>query len=128
MVEGQIPADLRQFIQDSITSVPHLEAILLLRAESAAGWNSGAIARRLYVSDETATQLLLDLAAVGIVAAEAENDAYRYRPHDEGLRAMIDRLALVYARNIVAVTNLIHSSNQRKAKQFSEAFRLRKGP
>jgi hypothetical protein len=39
---------------------------------------------------------------------------------------MLDRLAGIYARNLVDVTNLIHSKTSRKAQQFADAFKWRK--
>jgi hypothetical protein len=51
---------------------------------------------------------------------------YRYAPADAGLRERIDRLADVYATHLVEVTHLIHSSLDRKAQQFADAFKWRK--
>jgi hypothetical protein len=42
------------------------------------------------------------------------------------LRARIDQLAELYARHLVEVTLLIHSSLDRKAQQFADAFKWRK--
>ena len=42
------------------------------------------------------------------------------------LRELIDRLAELYAKHLVEVTHLIHSTLDRKAQKFADAFRLRK--
>jgi hypothetical protein len=55
-----------------------------------------------------------------------EIQAYCYRPATEELRGMIDRLADVYAKNLVDVTNLVHSKTGKKAQQFADAFKWRK--
>jgi hypothetical protein len=123
-----ISEEARRFILTSIASVPHLEAILLLRSETGA-WDSTRAAQRLYVSDKTAEQLLSDLYAAGILSMDQqETPLYRYAPSSDDLRQMIDLVAAAYAKNIVEVTNLIHSSTSKKAQQFADAFKLRKDP
>jgi hypothetical protein len=42
------------------------------------------------------------------------------------LRERIDALADLYAKHLVEVTLLIHSTLDRKAQQFADAFKLRK--
>jgi hypothetical protein len=54
------------------------------------------------------------------------HDCYQYRPSSDALRARIDQLAELYARHLVDVTLLIHSSLDRKAQQFADAFKWRK--
>ena len=40
--------------------------------------------------------------------------------------SMIDQLAEIYAKNLVEVTNLIHSKIGKRAQQFADAFKWRK--
>ena len=49
-----------------------------------------------------------------------------FAPAQESMRALVDALAAAYARNVVAISQLIHSTTDRKAFQFADAFRLRK--
>jgi hypothetical protein len=39
---------------------------------------------------------------------------------------LLDRVATHYAGNLLAITDLIHSSINRRANQFADAFRWRK--
>jgi hypothetical protein len=129
MHRDPIPDDVQRFILVSIPSVPYLEALLLLRAEPDATWDAPGLARRLYVGERPAGDLLSALHAAGLLfRAPAETPAYRYHPQSTELAAMIDRLADSYANNLVAVTRLIHSSTSRKAHHFAEAFKWRKDP
>ena len=41
---------------------------------------------------------------------------------------MIDRVAETYTRQLVDITNLIHSKTSKKAQQFADAFKWRKDP
>jgi hypothetical protein len=128
MTHPPIPEDLRRFVLTSIPSVPFLEALLLLRADPTQQWESAMLASRLYIRERVASQLLSDLCTAGIAQSCGPPVAhcYRYEPVDDALRERIDRLADLYARHLVEVTHLIHSSLERQAWQFADAFRLRK--
>lgn len=123
MLDASVTPELRRFILSAFPSVPHLEALLLLR-ERPQGWTIGELAARLYVAEPTAARLVAELGEVGLTARE--DDRARYAPARDGLRTQVDALAGVYARNVVAVSELIHSTTDRKAFNFADAFRLRK--
>ncbi|WP_306397678.1 hypothetical protein [Telluria beijingensis] len=108
--------------------MPFLEAMLLLRADPTQQWESAMLASRLYIRERVASQLLADLCTAGISRPcdPPAAHCYRYDPASEVLRERIDRLADLYARQLVDVTHLIHSSLERQAQQFADAFRLRK--
>lgn len=124
-----IPEDIRRFVLTSIPSVPHLEALLLLRAGETDCWTSARVAERLYISEKAAGALMLDLSAGGMTRPQYAPDggvSYRYQPSSAFLRATIDTLAKLYARQLVDITHLIHSKLDRKAQQFADAFKWRK--
>ncbi len=123
-----IPEDIRRFVLTSIPTVPFLEALLLMHADPARQWRKDTLAQRLYVREKTADGLLADLCAAGMAAPcpPPHTDSYRYAPDGAALRTRIDRLADLYATHLVEVTLLIHSSLDRKAQQFANAFKWRK--
>lgn len=120
-----IPDAVRRFVLTNIASVPHLEALLLLRADPRA-WSTGELAQRLYTSDKNAARLLADLCHLGM-AEPAAQGSVRYAPQSAATGAMLDEVARHYAQHLVAMTHLIHSSVDRKAQQFAAAFTFRKG-
>jgi hypothetical protein len=132
MDNAVIPEEIRRFVLTSIPSVPFLEALLLMRAAPEQPWSRDSLARRLYVRDKVADGLLAELCRAGMAApwpdqgAGADPHAYCYRPREAALRERIDRLADLYATHLVEVTHLIHSSLDRKAHQFADAFKWRK--
>jgi hypothetical protein len=127
MDKANIPEDLRRFVLTSVPSVPFLEALLLLRGDAGQPWQTDTVARRLYIRERMADSLLEDLCTAGIaVRCEPPPGSYRYQPASEELRALIDRLADLYGKRLVEVTMLIHSSLDRKAHQFADAFKWRK--
>ncbi|PWF43997.1 hypothetical protein [Massilia glaciei] len=131
MSTSAIPDDVKRFILVSIHSVPYLEAMLLLRNEASAPWDSKRLSQRLYVSEKVATVLLAQLCGAGVLeSADRRADllAYAYKPNSEELGEIIDRLTATYAKNLVDVTNLIHSRTDKKAQAFANAFVWRKDP
>jgi hypothetical protein len=124
----EIPQELRRFILTSIPSVPYVEAVLLLRAEPDRGWSTAEVARRLYLAEARAQELVEQLVASGVAttALVEARAGCRFAPRTPELAAMLDMLARWYAAELVAVTDLIHSKIDRKALQFADAFRWRK--
>jgi hypothetical protein len=121
-----IPDDVRRFILTSIPSVPHIEALLLMRREPQEAWSKQRIALRLYISEEKASELLNELANTGLISAEAGNaPIYRYAPSGAQSK-MVDQVADAYARSLVEVTNMIHGRSVARVQEFAEAFRFRK--
>lgn len=126
MDRDAIPEDVSRFILLAVPSVPYLEAMLLMRGENALPWDAKRLAQRIYVSESAAQNLMSALHAAGVIspiAPDARSCEYKPQP---GLDDMIGRLAEVYAKNLVGVTNLIHSKTNKKAQQFADAFIWRK--
>jgi hypothetical protein len=119
-----IPEDIRRFVLTSIPSVPYLEALLLFHEAPQTTRRCDDVARLLYLNERTTAPLMQALCEAGLV--RAEGDAFRYEPRDETLRATVDRLAAVYAADLVGVTTLIHDATQKSAQRFADAFKLRK--
>lgn len=127
MDRATIPDDVSRFILLAIPSVPYLEAILLMRRDTTHPWDYRQIARHLYLGDKAAQTLLAELHAGGIITiVDPEQLLYRYHPQSDELQQMISRVADVYSRDLIGVTNLIHSRASKKAQLFADAFIWRK--
>jgi hypothetical protein len=125
MAGPPIADDVRRFILTSVPSVPYLEALLLLRADSGTLWDPFRLARRLYVGEGQAMDLLQTLAQAQVVR-RADDGGFEYAPATPELARAIESLAETYAWNLVGVTDLIHSRLDKRAQQFADAFRWRK--
>jgi hypothetical protein len=127
MNSTQIPGDVRRFIQQCIPSVPFLEAALLLRESRDESWTTQQLAQRLYLSTPATEALLRTLAQAGLANETRLGQCiWHYAPRSPELAHMLDKLALVYARHLVEVSNLIHLKSNRKAQLFAAAFVWRK--
>ena len=126
MAASHIPDEVRRFLLGAIPSVPHLEALLLVRAEAAEPWTAAHLARRLYIDEAGADRLLRELGEAGLLRQAGQG--FHFEPGDAQLGAVVAELDAIYARRVVEVAELIHSSSDRKAQRFADAFRLRKEP
>jgi len=127
MSDKDLPDDVRRFILTSVPSVPYLEAIVLLRGDPRTPWDAAAVARRLYLAEPAAAQLLQALAVAGVAQERAgEPGSFSYSPATPRLAGMLDAVTKAYAANLVKVADLIHSRVDRRAQHFADAFRWRK--
>jgi hypothetical protein len=123
MADALIPDDLREFILRYFDSIAQLEALLLLRENPSEKWTAEQIAKRLYIDARQITAALSRLCEDGLLGSQ--DHVYYFECEDAGKRPMINRLAGIYARHIVPVTNIIHSKPPR-IQEFADAFRIKK--
>ena len=126
MAKHDIPSEVRRFILTSIPSVPHLEALILIRATAPASWTPTALAQRLYVPAAVARDVMQHLCQAGMLACDEPSLSYTLQARTDELQGVIDALAHEYSSNLVDITLLIHSKLDRKAQQFADAFNFRK--
>lgn len=103
--KNPLPADIRRFVLANIPSIPHIEALMLLRSTAPQPWTAQALASRLYVTRDVAVTVLADLAAAGMLRCGEAGFVYAA----DAARDLVDRLAVCYATQLVEVTRLIHS-------------------
>ena len=127
MPREPIPEDLRRFILTSVPSVPFVEALLIVRDARGAAVSNELIAKRLYMAEKAAAEVMQQLRQAGVVEpAGTDPISHRFRPETPELMSMLEMLAAHYRSNLVDVTDLIHSRTARRAQQFADAFKLRK--
>lgn len=120
-----IPDDVHRFVLTSVPSVPYLEAMLMLRAHADKSWSAAEVAQRLFVTPARGEELVAQLHDAGLAAPGDAPRSVRWNAATP-VATMVDKLAQVYAVNVVDVTELIHSRQERRALQFADAFRLRR--
>lgn len=119
---GPLSPRIKRFILTSIDSVPHLEAVLLLRGNVNADWDVKAISQRLFIGEKRAAKILDDLVRAGFVTLKA-NALYSFEPASDKLRELVGELSALYSTNLIEITNLIHSNTSKQAQKFGDAFR-----
>jgi hypothetical protein len=127
MMNGIIPDDIARFIEERIDSVAALEGLLILRETPQGSWDADSLASRLYTNKEELEQTLRLLCQNGLTTSDmGAPPRYSYAPQSAELRALVDRLASIYSRHVVPVTNLIHAKPKPRIQGFADAFKLRK--
>jgi predicted DNA-binding transcriptional regulator len=120
------PKDVDSFILNEVDSVPHLEALLILRARRPRRLSPAEVASQLYISEDSATSILQDLERRGLLRSFAsEPIGYEYSPSDE-LEALVKQVEITYRRELVRVANMIHSKASSAVRDFARAFRFTK--
>jgi DNA-binding IclR family transcriptional regulator len=122
-----IPEDIERFILEKIDSVAEMEALILLRSDAEALWSVVSLAKRLYIAEEQTAKILDHLCAEGLLTTSSdEHPGYRYQPKSLELQNSVDRVAEIYTKHLVPISNLIHSKPRARVQEFADAFRLRK--
>lgn len=114
-----------QFILDQIESVPQLEALLLLSNTRPRKWTIDELSKRLYVKRETVRIILDDLLRKKLLSLDSADSIYYYAAPEEQDR-LIRLLDEIYRRQIVRVSQLIHSKPSAAVRDFARAFRFTK--
>jgi predicted ArsR family transcriptional regulator len=125
--QDQPQDDVLQFISEQIDSVPELEALLLLWQHRPNPWTIAELAKRLYIGENATRSIFLDLERKKLIVANAQGpDGYQYCSSSEERDQLIARTERIYRRQIVRISNLIHSKPSSAVRDFARAFRFTK--
>jgi len=112
-----------RFVIEEIDSVPHLEALLLLWNSRPKRWLPEEMGKALYLTTEYTQSVLQELVNRKLASSEAGR--YPYEPDSERDK-VIEALDRVYRREIIRISNMIHSKASPAVRAFARAFRLKK--
>lgn len=111
------------FLNDHITSLLQLEALLLVVQAGGIPRVPEDISAEMYVPADAVAEWLAELAAAGFCA---EDDRGYRCPQDPAKQDLLSEVAEAYVRRPVSVGRLIFGCARDDLASFSEAFRLRK--
>jgi hypothetical protein len=127
MTSPEIPARVLQFIAERIDTVPQLEALLLLWESPQRAWSEEEVAGRIYVSRQSAAQILQALQRQSLVLTESgQSLQYRYNPQWDPSGEVMPEVAAAYSRHLVQLATFIHSRASTAVREFARAFDLKK--
>lgn len=125
MATEDIPQEVIRFLAEHVESAVQLEVLLLVQSRPDVNWQATDVARELRISAGWTEESLAKLAGAGIL--EPVSSAYRYAPRSAETAQTIAALAKCYADRRVTIISLIFSKPPDPIRQFSDAFRFRKG-
>lgn len=123
---SDMPAAVRELIQQHIDSVEQLEVLLLLHDQPDRDWSAAEVSGELRTNERSTATRLADLTARGLVAEGATRELYRYAPRTHDLNAAVGGLAREYAVRRVSVITLIFAKPLDRIRSFADAFRFRR--
>jgi hypothetical protein len=106
MADVRIPDELRNFILEQIESVAQIEALLLIRSDTARNWRLEEIARRLYIDEAEAAEVLDGLCTANLL--RRSDGIFRLEGIPPHRRSRVEQLLTAYTGNLVSVTKLVH--------------------
>lgn len=127
MPEHGPQADVYEYILEKIESVPHLEAVILLWNSRPVGWTAEELASRIYVTTERTSQILQDLIRQQFVQLiPGPPPRFSYLQRSEEQNEWMFRVDTAYRREIVRISNMLHSKASPSVREFARAFRFKK--
>ena len=123
MADELISPDVREFILTYIDSIAQLEALILLANQPEKRWTLSRVAAQLYIDESHAKPVLDRLCDDGLL--DCGDGFFWFNGEPAGQREIVEKLASLYARHLIPVTNLVHAKPS-GARAFAAAFKLRK--
>lgn len=120
-------AQVDRFIVEEIDSVPQLEALLLFWNNRPKVWSSESMAKLLYVSPEVAREILRNLVQRRLITEIQEpRDHFVLNADTREMQDLLASVDAIYRRELVRISNMIHSKASRGVRDFANAFRFKK--
>jgi hypothetical protein len=120
-----VPEELRRFVRSSFRSVLQLEGLLLVASDTERWWSAAEVNRHVRASEQACLVQLESLSTLGLLESSGEGSGklFRFGSQDAELRAMVEALRVFHGQRYHALIDLIYAD---RAREFAEAFRLRK--
>lgn len=127
MNNEEINSEVKQFILTKISSVPHLEALLLIWGHGSKSWTVNELADALYVPMANAKTIVNDLMRQGwIVQHLSKPKEFTYDSSWDPDGLFMKLLADTYRAKLVRVATLIHANASSAVRDFAKAFDFKK--
>jgi hypothetical protein len=118
--------DVDRFLQENIDSVPHLEALLLIWNSRPRSWSVEEISRRLFLPADVTRETLDDLVQEMLIEKATGIPGSYFCAEEASRDELLANVDLIYCRELIRVTRLIHARSSAPVRAFARAFRLRK--
>ncbi len=118
-------ATVDRFLLEQIESVPHLEALLLLRNNRPKAWSVDEMAKALFLGLEPCKDILDDLVRERLIVPDSISGNYQYQP-DPALDTLLSAVDSAYRHELIRISRLIHSKPPAAVREFAKAFRFKK--
>ncbi len=116
-----------EFILRNIESIPHLEALILLWNSRPVAWTVDELSSRLYVKPQHVAGILRDLVELQLAEERQEPPTrFAYFQRSERQNELLQLVDTAYRRDLVQITNMIHTKRVSPLDEFARAFLIKK--
>ncbi|HEX8711884.1 MAG TPA: hypothetical protein VF730_08430 [Terracidiphilus sp.] len=116
-----------RFIVEEIDSVPQLEALLLFWNNRPKVWSCESMAKALYVSPDVSRDILRHLAQRRLITeVQGDTEQFALNADSQEKQHLLASVDAIYRRELVRLSNMIHSKASRGVRDFANAFRFKK--
>jgi hypothetical protein len=124
---GEIPLEVRRFLEQRIASVEEFEILLLLYYAPTQYLSAESVGESLRIPERTTASLLEELGRQHLLDVRIGADVcYRYNPATPELAATVQQTVEAYKEDRTAILALLTARRRRALRDFSAAFRLTK--
>ena len=116
-------AEVDRFILDEIESVPHIEALLILWNNRPGQLPLDELAALLYLPPDYTRKILDDLQQRSLTLSSETGWSYNPAYSRDHLMDEVDK---TWRRELVRLSNMIHSKASPAVREFARAFRFKK--
>jgi len=108
----EVTAEVQDFLRDRILSYEQLETLLLLRRRREESLSAKAVAERLHVSEQAATDVLGHLSCQNLLEVRVGKECvlFSYQPENADVESVVEQLADSYKSNRLVVMNLMNAN------------------
>lgn len=127
-MEAGIPEEVRQFVENYISTLDQLEVLLLVSALPDREWTVGDVDNVVRSSFAVVRERLEGLVNAGMLSKGGDPAVYRYQPKTNEMAHTISALSSAYKLSRHRIVELIYSPTRSREPltNFSDAFRFRK--
>jgi hypothetical protein len=116
---SEIPAEVRQFVTQHISSLHQIEILLLVSAAPDCQWSVEGVNKALASNTTIVAGLMEDLVEAGILQRSCTLPLYVYAPKTAELRIQITALNAIYKSKRHKIVELIYPQPSDPAASFS---------
>lgn len=126
-IAKDIADDIKQFVNQYISSVASLELLLLMRKHPSKRWTKDNLCLELRSNSFHIEYLLNELLISELIQQEKSNsESVYYYTDNTKWEHVISSLEQTYAQKRLSVINLIYMQPVDKIRTFANAFKIRK--
>lgn len=119
-------SEVKNFINDNITSYEDLQVLLLMHQHPGRNWDAADIAEHLRIEPLSASQHLMNLHQRGLIGHRDKKSPlyqYSYMRHPEPTESKICALAAAFDKARTEVVDYVYKRS--RLNSFADAFKLK---